>query len=254
MLLHGLGACGDSWGYQTSALSSGGLRVITPDIRGFGQSTYPGRGVSISDFASDMAYLLQSIGIEQAHIVGISMGGTVALQLALEFPQLVDRLVLVNTFARLRPERIGVLLYFVFRLILVHTLGLPAQARAVAHRIFPRPDQAQYHAELIREICKADPQGYRAAMRALARYNATQRLGEVRSPTLVISGELDNTVPINIQRRLAQGIPNSRHLIISKAGHAVIAEQPEIFNQMLLDYLTGRPRISTDESVALIKY
>jgi len=238
LLLHGLGATCDSWGYQIPALTSAGLRVIAPDIRGFGQSTYPGRGVSVSDLSGDMACLLQSIRIERAHIVGISMGGTVAVQLALDFPQLIDKLVLVNTFAQLRPERPTLLAYFAFRFILVHTLGLPAQARAVASRIFPRPDQAQYRQELIRQICQADPNGYRAAMRALARFNATRRLGEIKSPTLVISGELDNTVPLNIQLRLAQGIPNSRHLIIPHAGHAIIADQPEVFNQVLLDFLT----------------
>jgi pimeloyl-ACP methyl ester carboxylesterase len=192
--------------------------------------------------AGDMAGLLERLETGPVHVVGISMGGTLALQLALDFPELVDRLVLVNTFARLRPERPSVWLYFALRFVLVHTLGLPIQARAVARRIFPGPDQELLRRVLFEQICQADPKGYRAAMRALARFNVLRRLGEIHVPTLVITSELDGTVSPKTQRILVERIPNARQGVIPGAGHAVTAEQPEAFNRAMIDFLAEEAR------------
>lgn len=237
LLLHGLGATGGSWAFQFPALTDAGFHILAPDTRGFGQSTYPGGGVQVSDLAADLAYLLEALQTGPCHVVGISMGGTIALQLALEEPHRIKKLILVNTFARLRPRTPSLWLYFTVRFILVHTLGLPAQARAVARRIFPLANQQAYRQELIQEICQAKPAGYRAAMRALARFNVSHRLAEIRIPTLVVSGENDTTVPMSAQGELAQGISGSRHVFIPRAGHAVIIDQPERFNNTLLEFL-----------------
>jgi pimeloyl-ACP methyl ester carboxylesterase len=186
-----------------------------------------------------MATLLERVLGHPAHIVGISLGGALALQMALDDPSLVQKLVLVNTFARLRPESPGIWLYFAMRSILAHTLGMPIQARAVARHIFPQAAHANLRAILYGQIVQADPRSYRATMRALARFDALPRLNEVRQSTLVITGDRDTTVPPACQRILAAGIPFARQSIIPNAGHAVIAEQPEAFNRILLEFLTG---------------
>jgi pimeloyl-ACP methyl ester carboxylesterase len=218
LLLHGLGATCESWLLQIPALTGGGFRILAPDARGFGKSTYPGGGTTIAEMAGDMARLLEHLETGPAYVVGISMGGTLALQLALDFPVLVDRLVLVNTFACLRPERLSIWLNFALRFVLVHTLGLQIQARTVARRIFPRSDQELLRKVLFEQICQADPKGYSAAMRALARFNVLHRLGEIHVPTLVITGELDGTVSPKNQRILADRIPNARQEVIPGAG------------------------------------
>ena len=237
LLLHGLGATGDSWLPQISALVEAGYRVIAPDARGFGQSTYPGGGMSISDMATDMATLLQHAEIDSAHVVGISMGGTLALQLALDHAELVNKLMLVNTFASLKPDNASHFLYFLMRMILVHGLGVPAQADAVTRRIFPHPEQEELRQQLHDQIIQADPRAYRGVMRALARFNVANRLGEIRAPTLVVTGENDTTVPPQRQRTLTESIPNSRQVVIPDAGHAVTADQYEAFNRVMVDYL-----------------
>lgn len=237
LLLHGLGACGASWALQIPALVDAGYRVIAPDIRGFGQSTYPGGRLGISDLAADMAYLLEQLMAGPAHLVGISMGGAIALQFALDSPALRRKLVLVNSFASLRPKSLTLWFYYAFRYVLVHTLGLPAQGRAVARRIFPRPEQDPLRQELLKEICQADPHGYRAVMRALALFNVSNRLNEIHTPVLVISGAEDTTVPQSAQFDLLNGLPAAKHILIPAAGHAVIADQPELFNHYLLEFL-----------------
>ena len=175
--------------------------------------------------------------IYRAHVVGISMGGAIALQLTLEHPEIVENLVLINTFATLRPERPGVWLYYAGRFLMIHTLGLDVQSRVVARRIFPREDQESLRKILIGQICQANLKGYRATMRALARFEVTTRLGNIRQPTFVITGSKDTTVTPTNQRKLAQGIPHARQVFIEGGGHAIIAEQPELVNNYLVEFL-----------------
>jgi pimeloyl-ACP methyl ester carboxylesterase len=238
LLLHGLGANGSSWQLQFAPLEQAGFRILAPDARGFGQSTFPGGSHTIADMAADMLALLAHLDISQAHLVGISLGGTLAQSMALTAPQKVSKLILVNTFAQLRPEKLGVWLYFALRLIMVHTLGLPVQARAVARRVFPKAEQEPLRRMLIEQICQADHQGYRATMRALARFNTRKRLPEILAPTLVISSRDDTTVPLRLQQQLAGLIPGARQVTIPEAGHAVTVERPEAFNQILMEFLT----------------
>ncbi len=239
VLLHGLGADGNSWTLQFQPLIDAGFRPIAPDAPGFGKSPYDGKGWSFRRTAQEVADLLVSLRCEPAHIVGLSMGGIVAQQFALDHPGLTRKLVLVSTFAVLRPESLAGWLYFTRRFILVNTLGLPAQARFVAGRIFPGADQAALREMLVDVITKADPRAYRAAMRSLGLFNSVRRLDRIRAPTLVVTGEDDTTVSPSRQRLLAAGIAGSRQVIIPDAGHAVAIDQPEAFNRELLGFLAG---------------
>jgi pimeloyl-ACP methyl ester carboxylesterase len=187
--------------------------------------------------SGDMYGLLKSLEIHQVHVVGISLGGTLALQLAVEHPRLVNKLVLVNTFAVLRPDRISVWIYYALRSILLLTLGLPTQARAVARRIFPHPQQEEFRQLLIEQILQADPRAYRATMLALAIFNVKRKLPGIQVPTLIITGENDTTVPPKNQKHLLELIPGSRQITIPSAGHAVTIDQPGLFNRCLIDFL-----------------
>lgn len=237
LLLHGLGANSTSWQLQTPFLKKIGFRVIVPDVPGFGKSTYAGGYSSVPAMAGQIAEFIHALGVNTYTLVGLSMGGTLALQLALDFPHEVNKLVLVNTFSKLQVLNMRVLPYALLRLILVHTLGLPTQARAVSKRVFPHPQQGFLRQELINQITEADVHAYRAVMRALSRYNVNHRLCEIKTPTLVITGDSDTTVPIPNQICLAQSISSARHVFIPQAGHAVTVEQPDLFNQTLSEFL-----------------
>lgn len=237
LLLHGLGANGSSWTLQFDPLVKAGFRPIAPDTPGFGASPYDGKGWTIQRSAAAMAELVQELVAIPAHVVGISMGGTIAQQIALDFPRLVNKLVLVNTFAILRPTRLSGWLYFLQRFILVHTLGLSTQAKFVAARIFPGEDQQVMRDLLIAQITQADPRAYRPAMRSLGLFNSTGRLDQIKTPTLVITGERDSTVPLASQRKLAGQILGAKHVFIPDAGHAVTIDQPDLFNKELLGFL-----------------
>lgn len=236
-LLHGLGANSNSWQMQIPDLVQAGFRVIAPDSPGFGQLTNPGAKTSPHFLANLYSGLVDHLGLKSIIATGISMGGTHALQMAIDYPARIEKLVLVNTFSKLRITNPIVLPYFLLRMILVHTLGLETQAKSVAKRIFPRPEQEMLRQEYMNQVQQADPRTYRSAMRSLSRFNVTKRLNEIRCPTLVISGERDTTVPLPTQKKLAQSIPNAKHIIIPDAGHAVTIDQYLTFNQTLLNFL-----------------
>lgn len=237
LLLHGLGADCNSWQMQIPELVKAGCRVIVPDAPGFGRSSYVPGGSAISATTRLYRELLEQLHAQSFIPVGISMGGAHALQLALDLPERVKKLVLVNTFSRLQIANPLVLPYYATRLLLVHTLGLPAQARMVVRRIFPNPEQEALRQVFTEQITQADPRAYRATMRALARFNIHKRLGEITCPTLVVSGELDSTVPLKNQMRLVNALPHACHKILPNAGHALTVEQPQAFNRLLLEFI-----------------
>jgi pimeloyl-ACP methyl ester carboxylesterase len=237
LLIHGLGADANSWTLQMPELITAGFRPLAVDIPGFGRSPYDGNGWSIRRVAADMAGLLDELKTGPAHVVGLSLGGTIAQQFALDTPHLTLKLVLVSTFAVLRPGNLSGWLYFLRRFFLVNTLGLPAQSRVVAKRIFPDPRHEQLRMILMETISSADPRAYRKAMASLGLFNSVRRLGEIKAPTLVITGANDTTVSPARQRLLVECIPNARQVVILNGGHAVPVDQGDRFNQELLAFL-----------------
>ncbi len=237
LLLHGLGVNAASWTLQLAPLTEAGFRPLAVDAPGFGGSRYDGRGWKIERVAAGHAALLDRLGIASAHVVGISMGGVIAQQFAFDFPERVGRLALVNTFAVMKPTSINSWLYLLVRMTVIHTLGMTKQARIVARRVFPHPEQAGLRDEFMRQVEGADPRAYRAAMRALIRYDAATRLCGLKMPALVVTGEYDTTVPQANQRTLAESIPGARQVVIPGAGHAVSVDSYEAFNRELLGFL-----------------
>jgi len=237
LLLHGLGANGTSWALQFDALSAAGMRPLAPDAPGFGASSYDRRGWNFKRVAADLADLLVECHTGPVHVVGLSMGGVIAQQFVLDFPQFVRKLVLVSTFSVLLPEGLSQWLYFAQRALVVHTVGLATQSKIVAQRVFPDPGQQALREMAEEQIAAADPRAYRAAMRCLGLFNSRSRLKEIKVPTLVISGANDSTITPERQKALAEAISGARQVIIPNAGHAVAIDQFEAFNRELLQFL-----------------
>lgn len=237
-LLHGLGANSNSWEFQIPALSKTKKRIIVPDLPGFGKSNIQDRHKLNIKVASDItAGFLQKIKTIPTILVGISMGGTIALQLALDFPLYFTKLILINTFANLNITNPLIFPYLLYRFSLINIFGLRRQGETVAKHLFPKKDQTLMRNELIKEIEQADPRAYKQMMLALSKFNALNRLSEINIPTLIITGKNDNTVPLNTQKELAVNINNSKHIIIPDGGHAITVEKPNIINKILLDFI-----------------
>jgi 3-oxoadipate enol-lactonase len=243
LLLHGLGANGAMWTLQFEALSVAGLRPIAPDAPGFGDSRYDGRGWNFRRVAVSLAELLKELGTGPVYVVGLSMGGVIAQQFALDYPQLVKKLVLVSTFCVLRPSNLSQWFYFLQRAAVVFTLGPQQQAEIVARRVFPEPGQDGLRQMAAAQFAAADPRAYRAAMRSLGLFDSRQRLRQIKAPVLVITGANDSTVSPQKQKMLVDNLPDARQVIIPGAGHAVAIDQAEAFNQELLRFLLNQPAL-----------
>jgi 3-oxoadipate enol-lactonase len=237
LLLHGLGATGVSWIPQLPVLTEAGFRPLAIDIPGFGNSIYDGRGWSIKRQAYIIAEWLRTVTPGRVHLVGLSMGGVLAQQITHDFPDLINKLVLISTFSKLRPDSLSGWIYFINRAVKISTRGLASQASVVADRIFPGKDQDDLRNLLIASITSADERAYKAAMLSMGVFNSSKWLCTINQPTLILTGKRDTTISPDRQRILAQKIPNSKHVFITGAGHAVNIDQPDEFNRLLLDFL-----------------
>ena len=236
VFLHGLGSCGQDWLLQMPVLADR-FHAIAPDLRGHGQSARPQGRICVADLAGDVTGIMDALGVERAHLVGLSLGGCVAQQIALDCPARVRSLTLVNTFARLDSGEPRTALLVALRMGILGILGLPTQAHFVAARLFPKPEQAPLRQIAAQRIAANDPPTYRRMLVAIKRFDVRDRLGEIRCPTLVIAGERDTTVPLRAKRFLAAHIPGARLEIVADSGHATPVDQPDAFNELLTRFL-----------------
>jgi len=251
VLVHGYGADLRLWDAQVPALVEAGFRVIRPDVRGHGRSLIPPDGYTYENYSADLRDLLdrlnierpatESLSLESAHVVGLSMGGGIALQFALDHPQRVLSLTLVDsalpgfTYGQQAADRIEALVEA------VRTEGPRAALENVylQHPFFDgvRRDPQQF--ETVRKIML----GFQAAdMREGGRPpdyrpDLAVRLPEVTAPTLVIVGEHDIPDFRLIADVLAENIPHARLTVIPDCWHLPPVEKPSEFNDLLISFL-----------------
>ncbi len=236
VLIHGLGSRAEDWSLLQAPALSQRYRVLMPDLRGHGRSDKPPGPYTVPQMADDIAGFLSALGTDSAHIIGLSLGGAVAQALAVRHPERVRSLVLVNTFAYLRPKG-----WAEWRLTLIRLgallVNLALHARLEAEKLFPRPGQAALRRVAYHRLCTNDPAAYRAAMMAVARYDGRGDLGRIRAPTLIVAGREDTVVPLRAKEELAAGIPGAHLVVILRSGHATPTDQPVVFNRLVLEFL-----------------
>jgi len=238
VFLHGMGSCGEDWVLQTREFAEE-YRVIAPDLRGHGRSDKPPGPYSMALFAADVAALLDTLSIDRAHIVGLSLGGLVAQRLAINFPDRVRSLTLTNTFARLISGNLIELARLLRRGLISLLLPLDRSAEYVAAGLFPLPHQVEIRRLTAQRIAGNDWTAYRATIAAIRRFDSRRDLSRIDSPTLVVTGDRDRTVPRARQRELARGIRGAQWEIVRNSGHATPIDQPDVYNELLAVFLKG---------------
>jgi 3-oxoadipate enol-lactonase len=235
VLLHGLGSCADDWPLQRGALE-GRWPVLALDLRGHGRSTPARRPFSVGDMAADVAGVLDHLGCQPAHLVGLSLGAVVGLELALGRPDRVRSLTMTNGFAHLAIPPEG-LASAAGRLLLYFTGRMDWLGRWIAKALFPRPDQEFLRRQAADRIAADDWLSYGLTMWALRKYDARPRLDGVTTPTLVIAGEQDPVVPRSAKEQLRASIAGARLVTIPGSGHASPLDAPQEFNRILVQFL-----------------
>jgi 3-oxoadipate enol-lactonase len=235
LFIHGLGSSARDWELQVTEFSKT-YKVITFDLRGHGQSGKPPGPYSIALFASDTAALLRSLGVASAHVVGLSLGGGIAFQLAIDSPAVVRTMTIVNSapelVVRTFKDRVGVWQRFA----IVRLLGMRRMGEVLSKRLFPKPEHESLRATFVERWAENDPRAYENAMRAMIGWSVMAKLGSIRCPTLVVAADQDYT-PVALKEAYTKLLPNSRLVVIPDSHHATPVEKPEQFNAVLADFL-----------------
>ena len=235
VFVHGLGSSADDWARQIDAFADR-YRVVTFDVRGHGQSAKPDGPYSIPLFAADTAALLRALEAAPANVVGLSMGGMIALQLALDAPDLVKRLVIVNSMPEAELDSLRDRWIYWSRRLATQVLGMRATGKMIANRIFVKPEQGMLRQQFIERWAANDKRAYLATINAIAGWNVADRLGEITCPTLVVAADQDYT-PVSVKREYAAQMPNAELTVIEDSHHATPVERPQAFNHVLDAFL-----------------
>jgi pimeloyl-ACP methyl ester carboxylesterase len=240
LLLHGLGSCSLDWERQTPALSER-YTVITLDVRGHGQSGKPRGPYSMGLFARDVVHVLRELAVGPVHVVGISMGGMIAFQLAVDAPRLVRTLTVINSSPAVVPETVSQWMTVQLRLWLPRLLGLRWFAQRIAAVNFPRPEQEADRRLLAERLASNDPAAYRAATKAIIGWSVADRIGDIPCPALIVSGDHDYT-PVSLKQEYAAQMHDARVSVIADSRHVTTHDQPAALNRVLLEFLTSSCR------------
>lgn len=235
LLIHGLGANRSDWDSHIPVLSRH-FRVIAPDLPGYGDSAKPLRLYSVPFFAEVMWQLCDRLGLAAISVIGHSMGGATALQMAVDRPHRVERMVIANSVPSFSPRNWPEWREFGLRLGLMSVLGPRLLAAIMSRRMFPRPEQAAQRERAIARSKHNHRHTYLASLLALARWSVQDRLSCLRIPTLVIAAEKDY-FPFEDVEAFAAALPLGRLKAFPGTRHGLPLEIPQAFNEAVLAFL-----------------
>ena len=239
IFVSGLNGTGRSWQPQVDALSTR-FRTITYDQRGTGASDKQQRRFSVDQMTTELAGLMDALGIERAHIVGQSTGGAIGQTLAIEHPQRIARMVIYSTWTHCDPwfRRL-----FEARRMMYEQCGSELHARFHPLWLYP-PDYVNSHDEEI-EAERAIAVGHAPPVEcsigridAILAFDRRADLGRIHTPTLIIAAEDDYITPSYFAKALNRAIEGSQLKVFSGGGHSLAKTRTPDFNQVVLDFLT----------------
>jgi 3-oxoadipate enol-lactonase len=243
VLINGLADDLETWAFQVDDLLAAGYRVLRFDNRGIGASSKPAGPYSSRMLADDAKALVDSLGITDFHLMGVSMGGMIAQEYALAYGSDLRSATFACTYAAPGP--------FCSRMFdmwagMAPVLGIPYVMRDVTLWAFTVPFFEQRGAELAEfetamRYMDQPVHAYLAQLAVIQQHDTTSRLGQIAVPTLVLAGEQDILIPVSLSRRLHEHIPGSRWAT-TRGGHACLWEHPAEFNQTFLDFVKQHGR------------
>ena len=236
VMSHSLACDLSMWDEQLAMLKRS-FKVLRFDTRGHGKSDAPAGEYSLDMLAYDVHGLLQALGIERCHWIGLSLGGMIGQTFALKFPEAIASLVLADTTSRYPPEAWPM---WQGRIKTAQEKGMEPLVEPTLARWFTepfrksRPDMMARVGAMIRGTPVA---GYAGCCHAIPKINLTQRLAEITCPSVVIVGEQDAGTPVEMAREIHAALPKSDLVIIPSASHLSNLEQPAAFTRALTTFL-----------------
>lgn len=235
LLVHGLGSSSRDWEKQIGYFADR-YRVIVFDVRGHGKSGKPPGPYSIPLFATDTAKMLKALEVGPAHVVGISMGGMIAFQLAVSQPMMVRSLVIVNSSPEFMVRTFKERMQVWQRFLIVRLLGMRKMGEVLSKRLFPKAEHEDLRTMFVERWAENDARAYRDAMRAIVGWSVADKIEDIPCSTLVIASEEDYT-PVAVKKAYVQRMARAELVVIEDARHALPVEKPEEFNAAVEAFL-----------------
>jgi pimeloyl-ACP methyl ester carboxylesterase len=240
LLVHGLGSSTEDWESQVDALARE-FTVVAYDVRGHGRSGKPAGAYSVSLFAADAAALIAALKLAPVHVVGLSMGGMIAFQLAADHPELVRSLVIVNSgpemVLRTLREKMGI----VQRQLIVRMMGMRRMGEVLAEKLLPGAEHVARRGIFADRWARNDKGAYLRALSALVGWSVTAKLPGIRQPVLVVTADQDYT-PVAWKQWYTALMPNATLAVIPQSRHMMPVERPQLFHETLLPFLADAGR------------
>lgn len=235
LFIHSLGTNNYLYRKQIAALKEN-YRCIAPDCRGHGASSYNG-SFSLEDIVEDHKALVDHLDIDKCHIVGLSMGGPIALCLNRLCPELAVSMTIADSFARLRngsEDRI-----YATQEAVAYLSMMEFGSQYAGDRLMPTTPIEKLD-ELAEEISKCPPKAYVDTIRGLLTYDASSDLALVKVPTMVVIGDSDDATPMAESEYIRDGIAGSEIKVIPDAGHLSTIDSPDEFTSELSAFLSAQ--------------
>jgi pimeloyl-ACP methyl ester carboxylesterase len=235
VFIHGLGSSSRDWEMQIDMFSKN-YQVVVYDVRGHGKSDKPPGPYSMTLFANDAIELIEALDIAPVHVVGISMGGMVGLQLVVDAPDLVKSLVVVNSGPELIIRTLKERIQFFQRDLIVRILGMRKMGEVLSERLFPKTEQGDIRKIFVERWAENDPRAYRESMRAIVGWTVSEQIERIACPVLVIAADEDYT-PVEAKAAYVKKLQCGEMVVIEDSRHATPAEKPEQFNEVVMAFL-----------------
>ncbi len=230
ILIHGAGGTHLHWPYNLRRLNH--HRIFAPDLPGHGKSEGLGEQ-SIDKYAQAIANWMDAAGIKKAIVGGHSMGGAIAQTLALQSPQKVSGLILVGTGSVLRvnPDLLE---------MLSNPATTPAALDLVTKWSYAPGTDPKLLAQVREQMDATRPAVMHGDYLACSKFDVTSQLSQIKTPTLILCGELDKMTPIHLSQQLQTSISGAKLVLIPEAGHMVMLEQPEAVAAAVIAFITNK--------------
>jgi pimeloyl-ACP methyl ester carboxylesterase len=190
----------------------------------------------MQDLAADAAAVIRALDAAPCHVVGLSLGGMVGFQLALDEPQLVRSLVVVNSGPEVVPRTAKEHLAILVRRVLSRVLPLRWLGAMFSRRLFPHEEQHALRAAFVTRFAENHKPSYLRTVSTILGWSVAARLESVRQPVLVVSGDRDYTTAAR-KRLYVDRIRGATMEVVRDSGHATPLDQPAEFNRLVLDFL-----------------
>jgi pimeloyl-ACP methyl ester carboxylesterase len=249
VFVHGLGGQWQNW-LENLPRAAQERRVIALDLPGHGLSPMPRDQITIPGYGRTVQALCDRLGLSHVDIVGNSMGGYIGAEVAIQFPQRVDQLLLVSAAGITSADLAHAPIMTLGRVAAAIATHTAAQDRQLAARpkarhlslLFVARHPSRLKPDLAYEgfFKGTGKPGFTDALRASLNYDFRDRLPEIGVPTLIVWGEKDSIIPVKDAQEFERLIPDSRKVVMKDTGHVSMAERPETFNDLMMEFLAER--------------